>query len=183
MSLCRGIPLKTRQELDEAIQRIDADDALRAGFGDARLNRYAHERWGNQTVQQVDGEVFDQINSRVMVRGITKLEYVDDNLKGVLHGEGTYGNGQYFAAGNDWKTGVTYASPDSGGHALVAKLDPRARVISSDQLDRLSARTPTANRSFFYDKGRIAADEGYDAIEVGSPDYIVVLNNPGGDSR
>lgn len=181
--------LRTKDELNAKITEIvNAPDS--GEWGDPKFMDYLRYRHGEQKAQVVDGNTFDSIEGPTMFRGVDHTEHVHDAIQGKVIGKGVYGNGNYFAHGNNdvqrrraFNEAVGYMDQTTGNAwVFPAKLAPDARVAKESVVMRALYGDPDINaqtdegKFLLYDQGHFAAHMGYDAIEITEENYIVVLN-------
>lgn len=169
-------------DADAAVERASQADFVSGQ--DAQLNAFVKEREGGFLgAQVVSDEDFRSRPEAVMYRGLSRAEYLDANVSGDFSGLGIFGNGQYFAVGDNRAAALEYA--DGRGTVYAAKLSDTARVANYDDLLK-EARENYGNllmsgadervTEFLGDVGRYAAYQGYDAVYVAKHDYMVVVN-------
>ena len=47
---------------------------------DHALRNFAEARWGDQSIPVVSGEVFDSLPGEILLREVTDIKYLDDNI-------------------------------------------------------------------------------------------------------
>ena len=177
---------KTEEEAVRAIKEIVQSVPLEMYGSRDRLAAFSKWRWGDQIAERVRGDVFDSLDSPLLLRGIGNEDFISDNINGDWFGRGAFGNGNYFAGPKDIDTPIKFAkASDDSGWVYAAKLKPDAKIIKYEDLldewenalrvDFLSGDGDNW-REFFESQGDYAAFKGYDAIHVDHFDYYVVLN-------
>jgi len=183
-SVAQGYRAARHTSLDafdlDAIERIerhtDEDMWLRAIYSQQGFDDLP------RLVSQSEMDKLDTAGARILYRGIQDRTFCEQLQTGEHYaGAGMYGNGTYTAYGPD---GLDIASLYKGwsgkGGILRMTLAPEARVITESQLSELFYAAQQASASGLSmvarDQGRFAAMLGYDAIDVESRQFMVVLN-------
>jgi hypothetical protein len=127
-------------------------------------------------------------------------DYITQYLSGTTPfvGKGMFGDGTYF--GNKRSVGEKFAKEDRNGNPIPhgkimeATLDPRAKIITMEEINDYTRKNRTElydyPQDYYEDPSAIAASLGYDAIKITNPkvnfvdptaqavdaDYYIVLN-------
>ena len=150
---------------------------------DSWLRDYARTRWGNQNNHVVTGMEFDQVETPLMLRGVSNKEHVQGNLDGSFVGTGNHGNGSYFGMGEHLETGFLHGDMDYNGWVYATKLHPEAKIATFTDYEDAFAESVEHDlmetSEFRRDIGRMLATKGFDAIDLSEAagfQYIVTLN-------
>lgn len=173
------------------------DDGKGAG-GDPILTELLKAQKFNglpHVVSESDIDRFVQSGEREIYRGLTDGKFTQQFKTGELYsGYGVYGNGTYAAHGpNARQESAAYAN--SSGEVMRMTLRKDAKVVHYNDLraeaakeyDRLSDLISrekdddkiselSALQAVAADVGRFAVYKGIDAIDIVSPEYMVILN-------
>lgn len=165
--------------------------------GDEFLRDLCKERGCDKLPVLISKAEMDQLEkngARILYRGVGHAEYVDEFKFGEFFaGKGIFGNGTYTAYGED---GLSLAKSYAGsnGGILRMTLDPKARVISLEDLEK--EREAYVNALYEWegdaplnekrlrsilgvvlnDPGRFGTIMGYDAILVERDQFMVILS-------
>lgn len=153
------------------------------GKGDPLLFAIYQHQGFNGKAKVVPPHIFDDMvkaeGARVLFRGLhSEVRSSQFRERDHFGGFGVYGNGTYTSP--DWGTAVSYATDQGKGSGLNMRvaLRPGARITTYAAMQNEVRRfngvkhgTRTED-----DEGRLAAWLGYDAVEIGSPNHVLVLN-------
>ncbi len=132
----------------------------------------------------------DTLEGKVLYRGVSEARYAEQFRTGEYYGgRGMAGSGTYAAYGKQGAAEAAEYAKVSGktGPVMRMQLPTDARVITSQEADLRAhadmiqlgtmgdARSKTLSR-LSRDTGRWAAMHGYDAIDIGNMNYMVILN-------
>ena len=176
-------PLSTKPTPSPRQVQAMVDDIVRAApqeaGQDAMLKEFAARRWGRQEARLASRAEFDQIDSPLIFRGVNHEKHIRSNVKGEWVGKDAVNNGNYHAMPRGTGTGeASFDFVGTDGWAYAAKLDPKAKIISNDQLLLEVLKNPASKRSAFStNNGREAARLGYDAIYLADDGHYIILNN------
>lgn len=175
----------SNDEAERIAGKVDSLSTATRGDEDIALKDLAAKNNFDGRPELVDNDVLDEridAGWTELYRGMGSTteegnRFADQFKSGdYFAGFGTNGNGTYTAFGDQAKS----VADNYGSTTVRMALRPDAKIVdSSDLFSEMFTKTATMStneRKIALDFGRYATMQGYDAINLGNPKYMVVLN-------